>query len=175
MKNLTPFHKELLRLLLTYEKSILASLTSETTISDVEIEDNGNIVVYFKDSPKWIQRIFNSYKRITLTESALKTVKIIFNKLNDNSRWTDKNYQEFIMDIINKSTLEEDLPAVVDALFDVARLTEGTPLTSSYIKQTNSDKRQNCRQDSLDGANLFATVELRPGKTTNLFLGKVKE
>lgn len=163
-------HQKLLKLILLSEPGILANLCGETTIKDVEICSDGTIVIFFKQTPKWIQTLFNMSKKMSLTEVATLTAKQIVGMNTKSFGWTDQKYKEFMSLLLENGLLKGDFNLVVDILFDTIRLST-CRLGSKYL--TTADIKSQSTADGVEN-DIFVGVRFPSGSVIPARIGKIK-
>mgnify|MGYP000847319959 CR=1 FL=1 len=74
---LSPSRVDILRMLIIYEPAILAKVKilngkSNERPKTVEVMENGQVILYYGSGPKWLQKFFNAYGLVSITDIAIE-------------------------------------------------------------------------------------------------------
>lgn len=180
---LSPSRVDILRMLIIYEPAILAKVKilnggSNERPRKVEVQDNGQVILYYGNGPKWWQRFFNAYGLVSITDIAIE--------LADTMSGTGeaRNEEAFygIMNAILKEAKDNnDLDCIVDILFDNVRNSSNGELHSKYInekylKKYAKEKAENRRKMGTVDLGLDAYVGIRTsqGRILPCAVGRVE-
>lgn len=139
---LSPSRADLLRLLITYEPSVLNNILilngkSLETPNKVSIQEDGQVILYYGKGPKWYQRFFNSHKTVSIIDMAVN----IADAMSGSGEARNKTvFQGLTQSVLEEATNNGDLDCVVDILIDSVRNSMNGVLGSKYINKKNIDR-----------------------------------
>lgn len=139
---ISPWHKQLLQLILKNKYIVNNILMGDKLVGDIEINDDGSIRYYTKSRPfKWLCLLFGDYKDKSFRDLVLDLIDIISGPNNKmNSRVFDGMTKEFM----EKAVREKKYDYIIDMLFDVLRYgTKDGEYASQYIDMTEQRSKPN--------------------------------
>lgn len=180
---MSPSRIALLQLLICSEPTILSKVQiwngeQKETAKKVSIREDGSVFFYYGSGPLWWQRLFGAYKAVSIIDAAINIADAI---TGSNGTRNEIAFDGITKSILDEAVKKKDLDCVVDILFDSMRNCSDGELHSKYITQENL--RKYAKEKNLQG-NLhiempddlfgFASVEIRPGVSVPIRIGRVK-
>lgn len=146
-KLISPWHKQLLQLILQNKYVVNNILMGDKLVGNIEINDDGSIRYYTKSRWfKWLCILFGDYKDLSFRELVLTLIDIISGPNNQmNSKVFDGMTKEFMENAVRSQKYDY----IIDMLFDVLRFgTKDGEYASQYLHMSGS---QSPERDCNDG------------------------
>lgn len=183
ISRMSPSRISLLQLLICSEPTILSKVQiwndgQKENAKRVAIREDGSVFFYYGSGPLWWQRLFGTYKLVSIIDAAIGIADAI---TGSNGTRNEVAFDGITKSILDEAVKKKDLDCVVDILFDSMRNCSDGELHSKYITRENLQKYAkeknlsgNVKIDMPDDLFGFASVEIRPGVYTPIRIGRVK-
>lgn len=128
---------DILRMLIVYEPAVLAKVKVlngriNEKPKSVEVQDNGQVILYYGNGPKWWQRFFNAYGLVSITDIAIKLADTMS---GTGEARNEEAFYGIMNAVLKEATDNNDLDTIVDILFDNVRNSLNGELHSKYINE----------------------------------------
>lgn len=142
---LSPSRVDILRMLIIYEPAVLAKVKIlngriNERPKKVDIQEDGQIILYYGSGPRWWQRFFNAHGLVSITDIAIKLADTMS---GTGEARNEEAFYGIMNAILKEATDNNDLDKMVDILFDVVRSSTNGELHSKYINEKYLQKYSN--------------------------------
>lgn len=134
---LSPSRVDILRMLIIYEPAILAKVKilngkSNERPKTVEVMENGQVILYYGSGPKWLQKFFNAYGLVSITDIAIELADTMS---GTGEARNEEAFYGIMSAVLKEAKDNKDLDCIVDILFDSVRNSSNGELHSKYINE----------------------------------------
>lgn len=181
---ISPSRMTLLQILICSEPTIMSKVQiwngdNKETAKKVAIQEDGTVFFYYGSGPLWWQRLFNTYESVSIIDAAIRIADAI---TGSNGTRNEVAFDGITKSILDEAIKKRDFDCVVDILFDSMRNCSDGELHSKYITKENirryaQEKGINPGKINIEMADdlfAFANVELRPGVSFPIRIGRVR-
>lgn len=180
---LSPSRVDILRMLIIYEPAVLAKVKIlngkvNERPKKVEVQDNGQVILYYGNGPKWWQRFFNAYGLVSITDIAIKLADTMS---GTGEARNEEAFYGIMNAVLKEATDNNDLDAIVDILFDNIRNSSNGELHSKYInekylqKYVKEKEQTRKKMGVVDlGLNGYVGIRTEQGRILPCVVGRVE-
>lgn len=139
---LSPSRVDLLSLLIKYEPAVLVNIPilngkSVEKAKTFEVKEDGRVVLYFGNGPKWLQRFFSTYETVSIIDISVN----LADTMSGSGEARNTTVFNGLMQSVLKEAVEnKDLDCIVDIFVDSIRNGSKGELCSKYINKKTLDK-----------------------------------
>lgn len=177
---LSPSRVDILRMLIIYEPAVLAKVKIlngriNERPKKVDIQEDGQIILYYGSGPRWWQRFFNAHGLVSITDIAIKLADTMS---GTGEARNEEAFYGIMNAVLKEATDNNDLDKIVDILFDIVRGSTNGELHSRYINekylQNYSDKKEHNKSIGVSetGNKVYIGAKTTDGRILPVYFAK---